>query len=55
MAGVSKRFQVAASNQGLADLEHRSIRRRLAGAHEVELQVNGVRSPMGRFDLVLVA
>lgn len=37
------------------ELQHRSIRRLFAGTHEVELQVNGARSPMGRFTLVLVA
>ncbi len=35
------------------ELRHRTIRRLLAGVHEVELQVNGARSPMGRFRLDL--
>lgn len=33
------------------ELQHRSIRRLFAGVHEVELQVNGTRSPMGSFRL----
>lgn len=33
------------------ELQHRSIRRLFPGVHEVELQVNGARSPMGRFVL----
>ncbi|HEY0880943.1 MAG TPA: DNA alkylation repair protein [Archangium sp.] len=33
------------------ELQHRSIRRLFSGVHEVELQVNGARSPMGRFVL----
>jgi 3-methyladenine DNA glycosylase AlkC len=33
------------------ELQHRSIRRLFSGVHEVELQVNGARSPMGRFRL----
>ncbi len=33
------------------ELQHRSIRRLFAGVHEVELQVNGARTPMGRFRL----
>jgi 3-methyladenine DNA glycosylase AlkC len=32
-------------------LEHRSIRRLFSGRHEVELQVNGARQPLGAFDL----
>jgi 3-methyladenine DNA glycosylase AlkC len=35
------------------ELQHRSIRRLFAGVHEVELQVNGARTPMGRFILSL--
>ena len=35
------------------ELQHRSIRRLFAGVHQVELQVNGARSPMGRFTLSL--
>ena len=33
------------------ELQHRSIRRLFSGVHEVELQVNGARSPMGSFRL----
>jgi 3-methyladenine DNA glycosylase AlkC len=33
------------------ELQHRSIRRLFAGVHQVELQVNGTRSPMGSFRL----
>ena len=33
------------------ELQHRSIRRLSSGVHVVELQVNGVRSPMGSFKL----
>ena len=33
------------------ELQHRSIRRLFTGVHEVELQVNGTRSPMGSFKL----
>ena len=33
------------------ELQHRSIRRLFTGVHEVELQVNGARSPMGSFTL----
>lgn len=33
------------------ELQHRSIRRLSSGVHLVELQVNGVRSPMGSFRL----
>jgi len=33
------------------ELQHRSIRRLSSGVHVVELQVNGVRSPMGSFTL----
>lgn len=33
------------------ELQHRSIRRLFSGEHLVELQVNGVRSPMGSFRL----
>ncbi len=33
------------------ELQHRSIRRLFSGVHEVELQLNGVRSSMGRFTL----
>ncbi len=33
------------------ELQHRSIRRLFTGVHEVELQVNGARSPMGSFRL----
>jgi 3-methyladenine DNA glycosylase AlkC len=33
------------------ELKHRTIRRLFSGVHEVELQVNGARSPMGRFRL----
>jgi hypothetical protein len=33
------------------ELQHRSIRKLFSGVHEVELQVNGARSPMGRFVL----
>jgi 3-methyladenine DNA glycosylase AlkC len=39
-------------SKGLA-LEHRSVRRLFAGRHEVELQVNGVRRPLGAFTLTL--
>jgi 3-methyladenine DNA glycosylase AlkC len=35
------------------ELQHRSIRRLLPGVHQVELQVNGVRSPMGSFRLTV--
>jgi hypothetical protein len=35
------------------ELQHRSIRRLFAGVHQVELQVNGARTPMGRFTLSL--
>lgn len=35
------------------ELRHRTIRRLFTGVHEVELQVNGARSPMGRFRLDL--
>lgn len=35
------------------ELQHRSIRRLFAGVHQVELQVNGARSPMGSFRLSL--
>lgn len=44
--------QTVEVSRGLS-LEHRSIRRLFAGVHEVELQVNGARSPMGRFTLTL--
>jgi hypothetical protein len=33
------------------ELQHRTIRRLFSGVHEVELQVNGARSPMGSFRL----
>jgi 3-methyladenine DNA glycosylase AlkC len=33
------------------ELKHRTIRRLFSGVHEVELQVNGARSPLGRFRL----
>ena len=35
------------------ELQHRSIRRLFAGVHQVELQVNGARTPMGCFRLSL--
>jgi hypothetical protein len=35
------------------ELAHRSVRRLHSGRHVVELQVNGVRQPMGAFELAV--